>query len=358
MTSCPKCGYERQRKDDEFVPQNECPKCGIIYEKFEAAHEDAKEISNPRHNGHRITVRPFALSVIVCILTIVCVRTIVDHMDNSYIHRSTVKTNSIDNSISENTNTSSSTANKDTNSQTQFANNNSVFNKFPEQHEKSGKSANLTIDTLMNAFNRPLNRSDIFTNQLNSYQWESMKRYDSYSKINSILHSYRRQHTYMKNELFVCADMAMDIWNLLTTERIASRIVAGNVEIDILDGSTIKSYLSNINHVWVLAEVSPSFWVPLETTGGYIVEPFMTGFRLYNTGVIFENPKQYKEFDANRNAMFQSMNEAASMVNRFNDLYARKPTTPEAAEYMGRMKQKLDDCEQLVSKVTASMQRR
>ncbi|MEE9510195.1 MAG: hypothetical protein V3V81_06845 [Candidatus Bathyarchaeia archaeon] len=33
---CPNCGYERQPRDDEFAPQSECPKCGVIYEKAEA----------------------------------------------------------------------------------------------------------------------------------------------------------------------------------------------------------------------------------------------------------------------------------------------------------------------------------
>jgi predicted Zn finger-like uncharacterized protein len=33
MRICPKCGYQRQPKDDEFSPANECPKCGAVYEK-------------------------------------------------------------------------------------------------------------------------------------------------------------------------------------------------------------------------------------------------------------------------------------------------------------------------------------
>lgn len=31
---CPKCGYERKPKDDEFVSRTECPRCGVIYAKF------------------------------------------------------------------------------------------------------------------------------------------------------------------------------------------------------------------------------------------------------------------------------------------------------------------------------------
>ena len=31
---CPKCGYERQPKDEGFVLRSECPKCGVVYAKF------------------------------------------------------------------------------------------------------------------------------------------------------------------------------------------------------------------------------------------------------------------------------------------------------------------------------------
>ena len=44
---CPKCGYERQLKDDEFYPLTECPKCGVLYEKYERyllkTHETKKK---------------------------------------------------------------------------------------------------------------------------------------------------------------------------------------------------------------------------------------------------------------------------------------------------------------------------
>ncbi len=34
---CPKCGYERQSRDDAFVPATECPACGVVYSKHEYA---------------------------------------------------------------------------------------------------------------------------------------------------------------------------------------------------------------------------------------------------------------------------------------------------------------------------------
>lgn len=33
IKKCPKCGYERTRKDDAFVSPLECPRCGVFYEK-------------------------------------------------------------------------------------------------------------------------------------------------------------------------------------------------------------------------------------------------------------------------------------------------------------------------------------
>lgn len=34
ITKCLKCGYERTKKDDEFIAKDECPKCGIVYTKL------------------------------------------------------------------------------------------------------------------------------------------------------------------------------------------------------------------------------------------------------------------------------------------------------------------------------------
>jgi hypothetical protein len=43
---CPKCGYERQPKDDEIVPLYECPRCQVVYEKYIARAN--KDDSNKR----------------------------------------------------------------------------------------------------------------------------------------------------------------------------------------------------------------------------------------------------------------------------------------------------------------------
>jgi Zn-finger nucleic acid-binding protein len=43
MTVCPKCTYERQTKDDEWVSPLECPNCGIVYEKYIEAQRRLEE---------------------------------------------------------------------------------------------------------------------------------------------------------------------------------------------------------------------------------------------------------------------------------------------------------------------------
>jgi hypothetical protein len=37
--NCPKCGYERQSRDDAFVPPGECPVCGVVYAKHDSTQE-------------------------------------------------------------------------------------------------------------------------------------------------------------------------------------------------------------------------------------------------------------------------------------------------------------------------------
>ena len=47
---CPKCGYRRQEKDNEYgiVPLTECPKCGTIYEEAEKYLKEKERQENER----------------------------------------------------------------------------------------------------------------------------------------------------------------------------------------------------------------------------------------------------------------------------------------------------------------------
>lgn len=49
MTTCPKCNYTRRPEDT--APDYECPKCGVVYEKFNAMTELDKKIQRAFSSG-------------------------------------------------------------------------------------------------------------------------------------------------------------------------------------------------------------------------------------------------------------------------------------------------------------------
>lgn len=100
-----------------------------------------------------------------------------------------------------------------------------------------------------------------------------------------IVERYHETHIYSDYDFFVCADMALDVWDMLKTQGISALIQVGNVETDIKN-------ITEANHAWVLAETSPGRYLALETTGGYVV---WSDDRYYK-GWSFENPRTYKRF--------------------------------------------------------------
>jgi Zn-finger nucleic acid-binding protein len=46
MMKCPKCNYERQPRDNQYVPATECPACGIVYAKSGSAASNGQGQQN------------------------------------------------------------------------------------------------------------------------------------------------------------------------------------------------------------------------------------------------------------------------------------------------------------------------
>jgi transglutaminase-like putative cysteine protease len=104
--------------------------------------------------------------------------------------------------------------------------------------------------------------------------------------LSQIVGEYRRNHTYLKEEWFVCTDMAIEVWNMVRTKGIPAKIQVGNVGADITS-------LREANHAWVLAEASPGKWVALEATAGRLV--YADENPRYYRGWSFDNPRKLKE---------------------------------------------------------------
>ncbi len=110
--------------------------------------------------------------------------------------------------------------------------------------------------------------------------------------VKGIVEDYHSSHTYSSSDMFVCGDMATDVWNMVETQGINAVISVGNLDRDI---STIK----DANHVWVLAEISPNIWLALETTGGFAAcsDPKICPVDnpRYYKGFRFGTPKELKD---------------------------------------------------------------
>jgi len=102
-----------------------------------------------------------------------------------------------------------------------------------------------------------------------------------------IAKNYYATHKYIGNDVFDCDNMACDIWDMLIARGINAKIAIGNVK------HKVKN-IDDVNHAWVVAEVSPSEWLAIECTGGYLV--YGSDNSLYYYGIIFNNPKELRDF--------------------------------------------------------------
>lgn len=358
MTLCPKCGYERQPKDDSFVPAGECPNCGIVYDKFADRQRQLDEASQSTHSD-KPGKKPLIWGVVLCLLIFFTIKILLKTGDTPRNDAGGNKDTGAAGQLSSPGKTGPAAQNAaSSHPQPELVDQIAKGHGSTPSSREYGSELSSAIDRLNKMHERLLSDLYVFHNDIPDYGWDNIRKAQNYGKIRSMLESYRRQHKYMDNDFYVCVDMAVNVWNMLATFGIQSKLMIGNVERDITQENTIIRYLSTMNHAWVLAEVTPSTWIPLETTGGYIVEPSMPGFELYNKGLAFDNPKDFKDCNVSRKAMFETCNETVTMRNNFNQLYAGKPVSAEGMEYIGRMKQKLSDCEQLLGKMTAYLQGR
>jgi len=119
--------------------------------------------------------------------------------------------------------------------------------------------------------------------------------------VTDIVEDYYKTHTYRKYDLFVCADMAIDVWDMVETQGINAEIAVGNAD-------NPNANWTEYNHAWVLAEVSPGKWLALETTGGYA-----TYDKNYYSGYFFRNPREFKRY-------LELMKEYNAHIDGINDL--------------------------------------
>lgn len=131
----------------------------------------------------------------------------------------------------------------------------------------------------------------------------------------NIVRYYHETHVYSTYDLFVCSDMAAEVWNMLKAQGINSRIVVGSKDTAIAD-------IVQSDHAWVLAEVAPGDYLALETTGGFVVPESENP--LYYRGWYFNSPKDLKsnnnlvrEYNVRVDIHNQIVNEANVVHERY-----------------------------------------
>jgi len=87
-------------------------------------------------------------------------------------------------------------------------------------------------------------------------------------------------------DLFICSDMAGEVWNMLKAHGIDAVIAIGNTDNSITD-------ILQCNHAWVLAVVAPGEYLALEATGGYAITKSENAY--YYNGWYFDSPAELKK---------------------------------------------------------------
>ncbi|MCX7911492.1 MAG: hypothetical protein N2506_00800 [Dehalococcoidales bacterium] len=142
-----------------------------------------------------------------------------------------------------------------------------------------------------------------------------------------IVRYYHETHVYSSYDLFVCSDMASEVWNMLKAAGVSSIIMVGNRDVAITD--IIQS-----NHAWVLAEIGPGQYLALETTAGYSV-PYSQN-PLYYRGWTYNNPaglKAENELRKEYNVRVGILNNLIQELNEAIDRYNRSTSQAEADRY-------------------------
>ncbi|HUT67223.1 MAG TPA: hypothetical protein VMW86_01560 [Dehalococcoidales bacterium] len=143
-----------------------------------------------------------------------------------------------------------------------------------------------------------------------------------------IVKYYHDTHVYSTYDLFICSDMAAEVWNMLKAQGISAVIVVGNID------SSISDILQS-DHAWVLAEVAPGKKLALETTGGRVVPESQNA--LYYRGWTFDSPAKLKSHNnlfREYNTLIGVRNQIASEVNEAMDLHNNSTSPAEADKWL------------------------
>jgi len=176
-------------------------------------------------------------------------------------------------------------------------------------------------------------------------QSESPQAPDKMKIVKAIAAQYHTTHSYTQQGGFVCLDMANDVWNQLTKSGIEAKIMGGTVKENVTSWNYRQLALES-DHAWVVAKLSLTEKVAIETTAGVVVTPEMKNASTYFKGIEFDNPNQIKRFERLRIKLYEVCGDAHQLINDWNETVAGKQhKSEETITKQSRLEQRKQDCE-------------
>jgi TPR repeat protein len=177
-------------------------------------------------------------------------------------------------------------------------------------------------------------------------------------EVSEIAKKYCETHTYSTLDLFVCVDMAIDVWNQLRTKNIGARLQVGNLDTNLRKLPNAFEQIKYVNHVWVMFEVYPGEYLPLEVTAGRVVSGNEQQLERYYWGWEFETPKGLKAFIDARRRAFEVCGQSDRLVEIFNKTFARRRVTADTLATEGMIILKKQECNQAVEELATIIKKR
>jgi ribosomal protein S27E len=168
---------------------------------------------------------------------------------------------------------------------------------------------------------------------------------DKMQIIERIAAGFHKSHSYTLEGGFVCLDMAIDVWNQLKTYGIEAKIMGGNIKENITAWNYRQLAMEG-NHAWVIAKLSPTEKVAIETTAGTVIKQDMKDASAYFKGIEFDDPAQIKRFELLRKKANEVCREANELISDWNQNVAGKQhKSEETIAKQSRIEQRKQDCE-------------
>ena len=121
--------------------------------------------------------------------------------------------------------------------------------------------------------------------------------------------------------------------------------MGGNVKENITTWNYRQLALES-DHAWVVAKLSPTEKVAIETIAGVVIKPGMNNASAYFKGIEFDNPDQIKRFERIRIKLYEVCGDAHQLINDWNENVAGKQQkSEETIAKQSRMEQRKQDCE-------------